>query len=81
MEAFLLRSIYPKLEQCMIEFKINPHQQLLGKIRKKDMESFYCIEIGVLVFNKGKYYLAFTHSPNHARFNSNYARFDTTHVE
>lgn len=29
MEAFLLRSIYPKLEQCMIEFKINPHQQLL----------------------------------------------------
>merc|ERR1719354_612043 len=29
MEAFLLRSIYPKLEECMREFKINPHQQLL----------------------------------------------------
>ncbi|XP_012559008.1 tuftelin-interacting protein 11 isoform X1 [Hydra vulgaris] len=29
MEAFLIRSIYPKLEQCMSEFKINPHQQIL----------------------------------------------------
>ncbi|XP_066910452.1 tuftelin-interacting protein 11-like [Clytia hemisphaerica] len=27
MEAFLLRTIYPKLEQCVIEFQINPHQQ------------------------------------------------------
>lgn len=30
MEAFLLRSIYPKLEQCiMAEFTISPHQQIL----------------------------------------------------
>ena len=29
MEAFLLRSIYPKLEQCMATFQVNPHQQHL----------------------------------------------------
>ena len=30
MEAFLLRTVFPKLEHCMSEFNINPHQQLLG---------------------------------------------------
>ena len=30
MEAFLLRTVFPKLEHCMGEFNINPHQQLLG---------------------------------------------------
>ena len=32
MEAFLLRTIYPKLEQCIIDFQINPHQQDLRKL-------------------------------------------------
>ena len=31
MDAFILRSIYPKLSQCLSEFIINPHQQHLGK--------------------------------------------------
>ena len=30
MDAFILRSIYPKLSQCLSEFIINPHQQHLG---------------------------------------------------
>ena len=30
MDAFILRSIYPKLSQCLAEFIINPHQQHLG---------------------------------------------------
>lgn len=29
MDAFILRSIYPKLSQCLSEFIINPHQQHL----------------------------------------------------
>ncbi|XP_031564669.1 tuftelin-interacting protein 11-like [Actinia tenebrosa] len=29
MDAFVLRSIYPKLSQCLSEFVINPHQQHL----------------------------------------------------
>lgn len=29
MDAFILRSIYPKLSQCLAEFIINPHQQHL----------------------------------------------------
>ena len=31
MDAFVLRSIYPKLSQCLAEFVINPHQQHLGQ--------------------------------------------------
>ena len=32
MDAFILRSIYPKLSQCLSEFIINPHQQHLGML-------------------------------------------------
>ena len=32
MDAFILRSIYPKLSQCLSEFIINPHQQHLGRL-------------------------------------------------
>lgn len=31
MEGFLVKNIVPKLELCMQEFVINPHQQILGK--------------------------------------------------
>ena len=32
MEAFVLKNILPKLNLCMQEFQINPHQQHLGKV-------------------------------------------------
>ena len=55
MDAFILRSIYPKLSQCLAEFIINPHQQHLGMKQQKyqfSLLSFTCrspVRYGVLI--------------------------------
>ena len=55
MDAFILRSIYPKLSQCLAEFIINPHQQHLGMKPQKyqfPLLSFTCrspVRYGVLI--------------------------------
>ena len=55
MDAFILRSIYPKLSQCLAEFIINPHQQHLGMKPQKyqfSLLSFFCsspVRYGVLL--------------------------------
>ena len=46
MDAFILRSIYPKLSQCLAEFIINPHQQHLGM--KPQNINFPCLVLLVV---------------------------------
>lgn len=41
LDAFVLRSIYPKLSQCLSEFIINPHQQHLGKLCLAELTLFF----------------------------------------